>query len=199
MSGKQYKVLDHQSSHLTEDNSGGDSFTVRYIGQTLAEHEERYDSEHEGFVFHNRPSVGLVVPVDDNGGRILFPLDVLEEVGKSEYVPGDVVSLEHPDGSRIVKRTVDPVYSIKVGRRREYVSDLLDAGFVLSEVVRPRPLPPTELGSVIRLDDGTVLFLQQKAVFFDDAMWTNRYSDMWTVADIQLSGFTVLHDEGEAL
>jgi hypothetical protein len=60
----------------------------------------------------------------------------------TDYKPGDRVTLLHDDGSRLEDREVDSVYSVLVGKRREYVNDLTATGWRIASICRAvEPLP----------------------------------------------------------
>lgn len=58
--------------------------------------------------------------------------------------PGSIIRMEHPAGDRIVGREVDSVYSVKVGKRCEYVRDLLDVGWKITGHATPPEGQPSE-------------------------------------------------------
>lgn len=53
--------------------------------------------------------------------------------------PGDKLTLEHGDGSRLVGLGVDSVYSVLTGERRSYVRGLLERGWSITDHVSAKP------------------------------------------------------------
>ncbi len=141
--------IDIKPGQIWKDRTGDEHVRVLEVDATHVRYEWAEGAVHPGL--HG----ARYVENFRNGFELASQFTLAESASPDplKIKPGDTVTLEHPDGSRIVDRKVNSVYAVKAGMRQEYLSGLYEMGFTLTDH-KPAQEPfklPTGLGSIVEV------------------------------------------------
>ena len=103
--------------------------------------------------------------------------------------PGDTVTLSHPDGTHLPNRVVSSVYAIMIGRRQEYLNDLYEEGYTLTDHHQPVDFEP---GTVYDIETA---FGEEVRAVFTEAGYFNAANDIkYRVEDVEGADRLVVFD-----